>query len=285
MARKPNAQCNKCGKTAWRPPSKYGTEYRCQPCRRDEPQPTKPTARRYEACQGCDQAIESPRNGQRFCSYTCYTLTLRRPEARTCAICGEGFLWRRRAKTAGLCCSRQCGQELRRRQQREAAAQAKPGPHTRVTIRPCVSCAEWLVIQGVSPRKRCGSCTAQVARDKAREYYAKKKRKEPAVRIAECEWCAGEYPQTNHQQKYCTPRCGKTARGARSDRVRAAYHGVEYQPINRHRIYTRDDWTCGICGDRIDPGAKWPDLMRLTLTLATLRQARLSATESSITAS
>jgi 5-methylcytosine-specific restriction endonuclease McrA len=121
------------------------------------------------------------------------------------------------------------------------------------------------VIQGVSPRKRCGSCTAQVARDKAREYYAKKKRKEPAVRIAECEWCAGEYPQTNHQQKYCTPRCGKTARGARSDRVRAAYHGVEYQPINRHRIYTRDDWTCGICGDRIDPGAKWPDLMCASL--------------------
>lgn len=32
---------------------------------------------------------------------------------------------------------------------------------------------------------------------------------------------------------------------------RAARHGVEYEPINRLRVFERDGWVCGICGDPV----------------------------------
>lgn len=33
------------------------------------------------------------------------------------------------------------------------------------------------------------------------------------------------------------------------------------EPVNRRRVYERDNWTCYLCGDAVDPAAKWPDQM------------------------
>lgn len=39
--------------------------------------------------------------------------------------------------------------------------------------------------------------------------------------------------------------------GNKSYKARAKRHGVEYEPVNRIRVFERDGWTCGICGQPV----------------------------------
>jgi 5-methylcytosine-specific restriction endonuclease McrA len=38
-------------------------------------------------------------------------------------------------------------------------------------------------------------------------------------------------------------------RRTKTDKQRAEHYGVEYEPINRKKVFERDDWTCHICGE------------------------------------
>lgn len=44
----------------------------------------------------------------------------------------------------------------------------------------------------------------------------------------------------------------------RSDRKRALRFGVDYEYINRIKVYRRDNWTCGICAEPIHPDCAYP---------------------------
>lgn len=57
----------------------------------------------------------------------------------------------------------------------------------------------------------------------------------------------------------------KRPKGQESHRRRARHYGVDYEPINRAKVFDRDGWLCGICGDPISPAAKYPDLMSASL--------------------
>lgn len=37
--------------------------------------------------------------------------------------------------------------------------------------------------------------------------------------------------------------------------------GATYEYVDRRRVYIRDKWTCGICGDGIDATLRWPNQM------------------------
>lgn len=39
-------------------------------------------------------------------------------------------------------------------------------------------------------------------------------------------------------------------------RSRARKYGVEYEPVNKQRVFERDGWMCGICGKRVDKRLK-----------------------------
>ena len=53
--------------------------------------------------------------------------------------------------------------------------------------------------------------------------------------------------------------------GHRNARGRARRHGVAYTPIDRTKVYTRDNWTCGICHTPVDPTHAFPHPMSATL--------------------
>jgi 5-methylcytosine-specific restriction endonuclease McrA len=40
--------------------------------------------------------------------------------------------------------------------------------------------------------------------------------------------------------------------GNKSFKARAARHGVPYEPVNRLRVFERDRWICGLCGEPVD---------------------------------
>jgi 5-methylcytosine-specific restriction endonuclease McrA len=46
----------------------------------------------------------------------------------------------------------------------------------------------------------------------------------------------------------CLDRHSRRQAGGNSDRKRARRAGVQYQPINRTKLFTRDGWRCQICG-------------------------------------
>lgn len=48
-------------------------------------------------------------------------------------------------------------------------------------------------------------------------------------------------------------------------RTRALAYGVEYQYVNPLRVFTRDQWICGICGLPVDRTASWPHPLSATL--------------------
>ena len=272
MARKPNVECNRCGKPAYCPPTKHGTAYRCQPCRRIEPQPTKREASSLAPsdCAQCGCRFKRRSASQQYCSIECRASARRQHESRVCVICATPFVWRNKSGSAGKCCGQECGYELLRR---ERAAQRKPRPEPkpkslRVSFGQCKYCATWMSTQGTTPRKVCAPCRQRVwnERQEIRDRVAHRKATGPLPpRINSCDWCGQQFPTRSTKSRWCSERCAKTARGSRSDRQRAAYHGVECEWISRRKVYDRDGWTCGICGDAIDRAAKWPDLMCASL--------------------
>lgn len=54
-------------------------------------------------------------------------------------------------------------------------------------------------------------------------------------------------------------------RALRKHRGRAEKYGVEYEHVDVRRVYARDGWKCGICGDRVDRRLKYPHRMSASL--------------------
>lgn len=74
-----------------------------------------------------------------------------------------------------------------------------------------------------------------------------------------CSVCANSF--TYHGfHKTCSPSCRKEHRGIRakdkSKRRRARKKGVTNERIVSLKVYERDNWTCGICKEQVDPKSK-----------------------------
>lgn len=82
-----------------------------------------------------------------------------------------------------------------------------------------------------------------------------------------CFTCGEQFTAEHPKWINCSPECIKQyntyMRG--SHKTRAMLYGVEYQRVPKIKIYDRDKWTCGLCGELIDKGAKYPDPLSVSL--------------------
>lgn len=73
------------------------------------------------------------------------------------------------------------------------------------------------------------------------------------------------------RRKYCSMDCweNRSPYGQRQPkgnyRRRAAQWGVAYEPLRRNDVYDRDNWTCGICGEPVDPDLQYPHRRSVSL--------------------
>ena len=85
----------------------------------------------------------------------------------------------------------------------------------------------------------------------------------------QCGICSEWFYADGKQSRYCGMLCASEAKAA-ADRLQNAQRRAlallafeeRLAPIE---IFERDGWTCGLCGDAIDPWRRWPDALSASL--------------------
>lgn len=207
-------------------------------------------------CAGCGVDFRTSRwlmsknkAGTYYCSRDCHVESVRRAP-KVCEHCSESFT---PTDSRGRYCSRKCLGDSR-----------KNGPCTRLSWTRCLRCNEWVA----RPRRR--HCT--VCRDVLDEEY--RRRNASRKRNTVCKDCAVPLPDQAWIRRCepCRIALAKKMRqkhhrlaGCKNARQRARHHGVEYEYINRKKVFDRDKWRCGICGKKVDKRLKYPHPMSVSL--------------------
>lgn len=114
-------------------------------------------------------------------------------------------------------------------------------------------------------RHRCKKCSAA-----ATAAWRSRNPTQPKVdEIRPCDHCGTWYASNGQRPRYCSTECVESNRTADKWRHasvrRARLRSALVERFGRVEIYERDGWTCGICGDPIDPTRKYPDLLSASL--------------------
>jgi hypothetical protein len=113
------------------------------------------------------------------------------------------------------------------------------------------------------PFLRCETCRVAVERqrDNARYYASRRTFTESAV----CVECDSPFPRTGRGGPV-PKRCESCRVRRQRDIDRVHYHNrrarklaLPYETVRPSDVYARDNWTCQLCQERIDPDLTWPD--------------------------
>lgn len=205
---------------------------------------------------------------------------------RRCAECGTERPVSKRCKPEGQYRCNPC-----RRASREIRAQQQEAAVERSRLRNCLHCSAPFN-RTTRYRQHCDACTAaQVWRCK-RQRSARPQRKylvrppRPRVRTSGRTWVSGQCPicrtwfignDRRHTgcsrecmtetRRRTSARCNRESKRRRGQdhRGRARHYGVEYEPVNRYKVYARDGWRCGICRLKVDRRLTAPHPMSASL--------------------
>lgn len=111
----------------------------------------------------------------------------------------------------------------------------------------------------------CRECLAKRVADRRRKNPAPPKRDVACV----CDYCGTPFMGNKRRRRYCSSDCAEAGKNranwphmvARRARLRDAF----VESFDRLEIFERDGWVCGICGEPVDPAAKWPSAMSASL--------------------
>lgn len=220
----------------------------------------------------CGTHFVRDKSGQARCK-KCRASTLAPGLTGVCEACGKPFARARRSTgtDAGRACSRECGWILQRMDgaRRRAAREEKTPPFSMVTFPECAVCGERFVVRGRRRRKHCGpECRAEAGRRRAFE-IAREQSPINWSATYRCAVCAAEFaPGRNAKSvECCSAACFRTKHNRKHKRLhgnhrrRARTLGRRYEPIDKRKVFERDNWTCMLCGKKcrktLPRGAHW----------------------------
>lgn len=239
-------------------------------------------------CEQCGDQFSSSRKEARFCGLSCAGAARRKHFVCTVSGCERGHrahglcdlhmgtIRKSRVKQSRDCemcgaeygptyaaqrtCGRECGLALKR-----ANGTVRPKASV-VRWRLCVSSEHWYTAQG---KRRCACHLAFKAAISTPSVYlfryadcAQATQKvilggRSGRRPSRCDDCAVERKRAERRRR--------TAIFGRSFRSRARAYGVEYEPVNRTKVFERDRWVCGLCSKKVKRAAAVPDPLAPTL--------------------
>ena len=174
---------------------------------------------------------------------------------RECLVCGKGF-FPKKAENA-KCCGRQCGLAFTSAQ---ASLRATGG---RVWVKSLI-------------RRKCKTCGARFT---GQGVHCRKVTEQPArapVIIGTCRWCSVEFDRTAHGASMwlCSQGCRSASKAAAARKARKSPKAVEQRKADKKRrkalargangservspdrVFMRDGWRCGICGQKTLPSKR-----------------------------
>lgn len=217
------------------------------------------------ACAECGVEFKPKRPQQRYCTGpkdgpgNCQKKAERkRAKARgykrprfpmICHGCNAEFLGERRKPRAGShehqYCTHNCYSKHRRFAFRKEFS-------SELNWRSCADCGNRFVSR--NGRQSCEECRSLC--------------QNPRFVAGSCQECGNQFVGKWHPTwpcRYCSDKCETKAsrrnsrrNGSQGDlhRKRARKFGVAYEWVNRKKVFERDDYLCGICGDRTDPDSE-----------------------------
>ncbi len=129
----------------------------------------------------------------------------------------------------------------------------------------CTTCRRMWLLHGNSSKMRCEFCHQAAVRAPCKGPVCRLHRSRTPQRQQPRQWIAcrcghcdaafldfkGQHPNSYALCPDCKPR-----RRYREDKERAERAGVAYEPIDRRRIFERDEYRCGLCGELTDRSAR-----------------------------
>lgn len=196
------------------------------------------------------------RSNHRYCTVRCRRKANNRAfraaktKPHNCTTCGATFTPTKPARY----CSTQC--EAQAKSERYGG-QPKPGTE------PCTRCGH---LRCKAPRSNptlCIPCHRWVQAERRLAKAAQGSTSNRVLRGGTCRQCGTSFVTGRHAV-VCSRRCHNAYH--RAFRKRLERHAIQRsEPIHRHRIYERDDWTCQLCGDPVDRDAVVPHPLAPTL--------------------
>jgi len=239
--------CAGCGKPVYRGPRSRPSPI-CHECRKRD---------RQRTCEACGKQYDPGNSNRKYCSKKC---SGRETRIGTCRLCGEPFVILARDRLTF--CSRKCSYEWLALD-KATRPEVKPEPvapkFCRVRFPACAFCGSVFCSHGRN-RKYCSTECANGAK---RQHDARRRQslgRPKAHTTKVCTECRSTFEAKSSTAKYCSNRCRKRGRGY-SHHSRARKFGAVRESFGVTEIYARDNWTCGICGERVDPESQWPDQM------------------------
>lgn len=197
----------------------------------------------------------------------------------TCPDCGEtkpdSDYYRDKSRTSGrhlyckVCARRRSAERYRKRnagaREYEVRGTHKPTLHT------CERCGTEYKPWSPSSKfcsKQCAN-SQNNERRRSPEAQARRKALQVQLSIAKCIICDAMFAPKHSLTKTCSDKCRRERTRRKNSESkhlrRARMYSAEYQQINNLEVYCRDGWTCGICGDPINPNVEYPDMMSASL--------------------
>lgn len=223
-------------------------------------------------CRVCGGELLSRIAAQVYCSTACRhewrnrqrrapAPALEVPALLECPRCGEPFApVVRGGRNVKVYCSRRCKQaqassraEARLRASRPA--QAPPAP---LAPRECEWCGATYLPDKRGRRFCGGRCGAAAGSAAAAAVAAARGRRRCTVDGCEKAHAAKGFCH-NHYKQWRRATDATLPPGAKWPSRRAAYWGVEYEPISPAAVFIADGWICQLCLEPVDPGCFFPD--------------------------
>lgn len=132
----------------------------------------------------------------------------------------------------------------------------------------CAECGK----QFLARRKGLRCCSRECTLARGRRLYPEYAQRRKGSPRHTCQVCGKEFvaPYGNKRRAYCSDECAKEAARRRKDnpetkrkqrhmrRARKFGNG-KVESISPHAVFERDEWTCGICGKKVDRTLRSPD--------------------------
>lgn len=226
-----------------------------------------------DTCDACGKQYKPRTSTGRYCSVECRrTAKNNRPRSPVsnmpmesvtyvCSHCGKEY--HPKNSERNKYCSRECyfaakhERSIDRAEILKSEKANKPGH-----IQNCIICGK--NINGRYLRKYCDECGKIVAIKQATELAASKK----DTKARKCRKCGKDFEPAygNKKRNFCSNDCCKRYHKRASKRIRRAKKKDAYvSHVSEIEIYERDNWTCQLCGKRVNRKLISPHPMSATI--------------------